>query len=53
MDKLIDRIEREAGIPNLTEILATRLTPTDLQSILLRVLQRRATRLTPSTVLSN
>lgn len=53
MGKLIHRIEREAGVPNLTEILATRVTPTDLQSILLEVLRRRAAGVTPSAVLSN
>ena len=53
MGKLIHRIEREVGVPNLAEILATRIAPTDLQSLLLEVLRRRAIRLTPSAVLSN
>ena len=53
MDKLIRRIEREAGVSNLAEILASQIAPTDLQSLLLEVLRRRATRLTPSAVLSN
>lgn len=53
MDKIIERIEREAGIPHLTETLATRLAPTDLQSILLEVLRLRTARLAPAAVLSN
>jgi hypothetical protein len=42
------RIVREAGVPDLVEILADRLQPTDLQSLLLEVYRRRAGRLTPA-----
>lgn len=43
-DGLIERIQREAGVPDLLEVLATRLAPTDLQSLLLEVHARRAGR---------
>src|SRR5229473_2403476 len=39
---IIDRIEREAGVPDLANILINRLAPTDLQSLLLEVYARRA-----------
>jgi hypothetical protein len=42
------RIVREAGVPDLVEVLADRLQPTDLQSLLLEVYRRRAGRLTPA-----
>jgi hypothetical protein len=40
--KIIARIEREIGIPGLVAALAERLTPTDLQSVLLEVYRQRA-----------
>ena len=52
MNQIIDRIEREAGIPGLTALLAE-LPPTDLQSVLLEVYRRRAGRLKPSAVLAD
>ncbi len=51
MDKIIARIERQAGVTNLASILADRLSPTDLQSLLLEVYNRRASRLLPTDVL--
>ena len=33
--KILRRIENKVGIPNLSSILADRITPTDLQSLLL------------------
>ncbi len=39
---LIERIQREAGVPDLLEVLTTRLEPTDLQSLLLEVHARLA-----------
>ena len=53
MDKIIERIEREAGIPGLVTILAERLAPTDLQSILLETYRLRSSNLSPGAVLSN
>jgi len=51
--EIIERIEREIGIPGLAELLAERLTPTDLQSLLLDVYRQRARRQEPSAVLSD
>ena len=53
MNKIIERIEREAGVPGLVSILAKILSPTDLQSILLEVFRTRSSRIQPSTILSD
>jgi len=53
MNKIVERIEREAGVPGLVSILAGRLAPTDLRSILLAVYRFRSSQLQPSVVLSN
>jgi hypothetical protein len=50
-DRLVERISREAGVPDLVEILAERLSPTDLQSLLLAVYRRRAATVTPAKLL--
>ncbi len=50
-EDLIRRIERRAGMPGLVEVLADRLSPTDLQSLLLSVYRRRAASLHPARVL--
>lgn len=46
-DPIIDRILAQAEAPELLEILVERLSPTDLQSLLLEVYRRRAARLSP------
>jgi len=53
MSDIIDRIERDVGIPGLVSTLAERLPPTDLQSILLEVFRRRASQRKPATVLAD
>jgi hypothetical protein len=53
MNKIIERIEREVGIPNMATILAQQLSPTDLQSLLLEVYRQRASQLKPADVLSS
>jgi hypothetical protein len=53
MSKIVERIEREVGVPGLVSLLAGRLEPTDLQSILLEVYRLRARRRQPSAVLSD
>lgn len=53
MNKIVERIEREAGIPGLAAILAKKLSPTDLQSILLEVYRIRSGRLQPSSILAD
>jgi hypothetical protein len=45
------RIEREAHVSQLLEVLASRLEPTDLQSLLLEVYRRRAAAVTPKRLL--
>lgn len=49
-DAPLERILRETG-PNVLEILSEKLSPTDLQSLLLEVYRRRAVRLTPAKLL--
>jgi hypothetical protein len=53
MNKIVERIERVSGVPGLVSILAERLTPTDLQSILLEVYRLRISQIQPSQVLSS
>lgn len=50
-DRIIERIEREAGVPDLVNVLAERLDPTDLQSLLLEVYRRRSAQVAPSHLL--
>jgi hypothetical protein len=53
MNKIVERIEREAGAPGLVSLLAERLTPTDLQSLLLEVYRLHSARRRPADVLSS
>ncbi len=53
MDKILERIERAAGIRGLATILSERLSPTDLQSLLLEVYRARTDQMQPSAVLSD
>jgi hypothetical protein len=53
MREIVRRIEREAGVPNLSKILADRIKPTDLQSLLLKVYQEQVKRRTLRTILSD
>jgi hypothetical protein len=52
MNEILDRILRQTRTPNLLDILAETLNPTDLQSLLLEVYRRRAAHLTPAALLS-
>lgn len=52
-NRIIDRIERDAGVPGLADILSDRLAPTDLQSLLLEVYARRAKSRDPKLVLED
>jgi hypothetical protein len=52
MNKIVERISREAGVNDLAQVLAERLSPSDLQSLLMEVYRRRAESLTPSDVFS-
>lgn len=51
IEGLIARIEREAGVPNLLEVLTERLEPTDLQSLLLEVYSNLARTTSPRRLL--
>ncbi len=48
---IIERIKRESGVPELFDVLAERLDPTDLQSLLLEVYRRRALAVKPAQLL--
>src|SRR5438093_236309 len=50
-ERIIARILRESGVPNLLDVLGQGLAPTDLQSLLLEVFRRRAAHRTPRRVL--
>ena len=52
-DPLIERIQREASVPDLLDVLGDRLAPTDLQSLLLEVFRRRAAAITPGQLLAS
>ena len=51
--RIIERIEKDSGVPNLANILSDRLAPTDLQSLLLEVYGRRAKRRNPKVLLED
>lgn len=50
-DPLIRRIERQAGVPGLLDLLGRRMPPTDLQSVLLETTRRRAAAVGPGRLL--
>lgn len=50
-DPISEGVARRAGLPELVEILAERLAPTELKSLLLEVARRRAARLAPADLL--
>lgn len=52
MSKIISRIERELGLPDLATTLADKLKPSDLQSLWLEISRRQADRRTPADVLA-
>src|SRR5713226_8446055 len=50
---IIERIERDSGVPHLAHILSDRIGPTDLQSLLLEVYARRAKKRNPRVLLDD
>lgn len=44
----LQRILKKSGVSNLIEVLTEKLTPTDLQSLLLDVYQKQAAKITPA-----
>ena len=53
MDDILRRIERELGVEDAAERLATRIQSADLHSLLLHVFERRAGARTPADVLAD
>ena len=51
-DPILARIQRQAGVDDLVELLAERMPATDLQSLLLAAARRRAARVTPASLLA-
>ncbi len=51
--QIVARIERQAGVPGLADVLAEGIPPTDLQSLLLHVAARRAAARTPAQLLAD
>ena len=52
-DDILRRIERDAGVADLVAVLADRLSPADLSSLLLEVFRRRAAARAPSDLLTD
>jgi hypothetical protein len=52
MSRIIERIERELGLPDLVTTLTDKLKPSDLQSLWLEVSRRQAAQLGPAEVLA-
>ncbi len=52
-DRILERIAKESGIPQLLEVLSERLDASDLQSLLLAVYRYRAPRRSPAAVLTD
>src|SRR5258708_3556051 len=48
---MLERIQRESGVPELIDLLVERLAPTDLQSLLLQVYRRRLVGVKPNQLL--
>lgn len=53
MTSITDRVERELGVPGIASLLAERLEPTDLQSLLLDVYRRVAKRRSVASMLAD
>lgn len=53
MNALLDRIVAASGVPDLVDILAARLSPSDLQSLLLEVSDRRSSARNPADLLAD
>lgn len=53
MTSITDRVERELGVPGIASLLAERLEPSDLQSLLLDVYRRVAKRRSAASMLAD
>jgi hypothetical protein len=52
-EKIIQRIEAESGVQNLTRVLGDQMAASDLQSLLMKVFQVRTKKISPGKLLSN
>ncbi|UXN73676.1 hypothetical protein N8D56_23455 [Devosia sp. A8/3-2] len=53
MNALLERIVAASGVPDPVDIPAARLSPTDLQSLLLEVYDRRSSARSPADLLAD
>ena len=53
VSKIIQRIQQKSGIANLFEMLSEKLLPSDLQSLMMAVYEKRANQKTPTEVFKN
>lgn len=51
-NKIIDRITKKCGVPDLVDILTDKISLSDLQSVLLEVYRKRSSALSPTGLLS-
>jgi hypothetical protein len=51
-DEILNRIARESGVEDILRALSDRLSPTDLQSLLLEVYRTKAARISPADLLA-
>jgi hypothetical protein len=52
-EAILRRICRDAGMPDLLEVLADRIPPTDLQTVLLETARRRASARSPAELIGH
>jgi hypothetical protein len=51
--KILERLQRKAGIPGLLDALSERLSPSEITSLMLEVYRRQAQKRTPAQVLAD
>ena len=52
-NKILERLQRKAGVPGLLEALSERLSPSELTSLMLEVYRRQAQKRTPAQLLAD
>ena len=52
-NKILERLQRKAGVPGLLDALSERLSPSELTSLMLEVYRRQARKRTPAQVLAD
>jgi hypothetical protein len=51
--KILERLQRKAGLPGLLDALSERLSPSELTALMLEVYRRQAQKRTPAQVLAD